>query len=197
MLQLELILLCYSFISVVFRAQALSQPSSLPLQSWPVLSCSPLVLSWSAPCRSPRFPSSRAVPAHQQTAPRAGAVPEVLLALRVAQAQGQTRRGTLVNADGGQSPPFPGASREPDAAPGQRGGGERLFSLRRARQQFRTTLESLLNVWKLQSWNSFRRDPSLHAYSFLYFPFLSTDWRETGRTNHPSSQKAAWNQRGK
>lgn len=191
MLQLELILLCYSFISVVFGAQALSQPSSLPLQSSAVFSCSPVLLSWSVPCGSPRFPSSRAVPAHHQAAPRAGAVPEVLLAPGEAQAQGQTQRGTLVNADGVQRPPFPGVSREPDSFPWQRGGGERLFSLRRARQQFRTTSESLLNVWKLQSRNSFRRDPSLHTYSFLYFPFLSTDWRETGRTNHPSLQKAA------
>lgn len=63
--------------------------------------------------------------------------------------------------------------------------GEQLFSLRRAKQQFISTLESLQHVWKLLSWNSFRRDPSLPAYSFLYFPFLSTDWRETGRTNQP------------
>lgn len=67
MLQLELILLCYSFISVVFRAQAPSQPSSLPLQSSPVFSCSPLLLYWAVPSHSPRFLSSQPGPAHHQS----------------------------------------------------------------------------------------------------------------------------------
>lgn len=148
MLQLELILLRCSFISVVFRAPAPSQPSSLPLQSPPVFSCSPPLLCWAVPCRdSPPHELSPLPPGSARGAagPGSGTGTNTNSALWSMQ--------TVSGAPGCRERPAISWMWERCSSQGgcQRGGGERLFSLRRARQQFRTTSECLLNVWKLQS----------------------------------------------
>lgn len=119
MLQLELILLCCSFISVVFRARSPSRSSFLPLASSPVFSYSPWLCYFRAiPSRSPWFPSSWTVPAHQQTScycrsSAKGALgPSAHNSYWGYTATREMQKGTrgLVTADCVQSTQFPGAT---------------------------------------------------------------------------------------
>lgn len=183
MLQLELILLCSSFISVLSEPRLCLSPPPFPcnpLQRCPVLQCCLTGLSrLEAPvrCSAPAAPlqvSARGV-----------------LALGMVRHK-KTQQGTLVSA--GQWPQLP---EHPERGWQGRGGGEWLPSLQRegrnSQQPWRVCTASAnyraeIHLGETQA--------SILIYSFIFPSWAQAGEKLAGQTS-PSSQKAAWNQRGK